>query len=143
MADTFRGTWPATALLRITATAQGKVPRCLSLLARSSILPLWLGSKIILLSTSKLSILNSHVRQASVRHTLTKSTTIRQCKPDMSQVHIQISKFQFCQYQNIAILPNLMPAKFSRYTVGRNLSLYGVIRMVKRVVAVVERVGCL
>ena len=37
-----------------------------------------------------------------------------------SQVQFQIAKFKFRQYQNttfFAISPNLMPAKFSRYTV--------------------------
>ena len=41
-ADIFRGTWPTIALLRITRGHSVGIP---SFLARSSILPLWLGSK--------------------------------------------------------------------------------------------------
>ena len=34
-----------------------------------------------------------------------------------STVNAQTAKFKFCQYQNSAIPPNLIPAKFFRYAV--------------------------
>ena len=64
--------------------------------------------------------LHSQSRRASVRHALKALRLRHSIKMITSQVQFQIAKFKFRQYQNttfFAISPNLMPAKFSRYTV--------------------------
>ena len=80
VADFFQGTWPTTALLRITA--QHKDPQCSSFLAHSSILPVvefQILFDMVASNTAfnlKISILNSHIRRASVRHAPAKSAKI-------------------------------------------------------------------
>ena len=97
---------------------QRKDPRCLPFLACSSILPLWLSSKYFrkhgsLDYSCRPQSLHSQFWRASVRHALKALWLHHKYSsklPNLNFANIKIQPF-------FAISPNLMPAKFSRYTV--------------------------
>ena len=105
---------------------QRKDPQCLSFLARSSILPLWLGSSktcmVPALNTAvDLKSLHSQSRRASVRHALKALRLRHSIKMITSQVQFQIAKFKFRQYQNTTFFRH-----FAKFNARQIFPLYGI-----------------
>ena len=111
---------------------QRKDPRCLPFLARSSILPLWLGSKYFrkhgsLEHSCRPQSLYSQFRRASVRNAL---EALQLCYGVKWLCHKYSYKSPNLNFTNIKIQPffrhfaDLMPAKFSHYTVQINFVVH-------------------
>ena len=95
--------------------------KCLSFLARSSILPLWLGSKYFRKHGSveysrRPESLHSQFRWAIVRRAKCYDTS--QCKNDCHKYSSKSPNLNFANNLFSPFRQILMPAKFSRYTVS-------------------------